>query len=340
MAKLVPLFSLLERAGVDVPDFLARAGVDPGSVGDADARVPFDLVLELERRARLETGDELIGLHQGEAFIGFSNVLGYVLSNCSDVAEALEKAVKYQKIVDEAKSISYSIADGNVALDFSVEGLSPAEEADQVDYMTMGIVSYSRILTGTVIPCSGVSFRHRAPRDASEYRRLFGRMPRFESARNALVFERRYMTLPVLRPDRELLAVLEAYASRTLAGLKDRESAAARARKCIIDGLRGEAPSLESVAVRLHMSPRTLQSRLREEGCSFGELLAEGRRDLAREYLKDPEVPIGEVAYLLGFSEASAFHRTFKRWTGTTPGEYRRSVADSPRASDIPGPAR
>ena len=83
------------------------------------------------------------------------------------------------------------------------------------------------------------------------------------------------------------------------------------------------AVSRAEVARRLHMSERSLQRHLRDEGVRF-EALVEGlRRDLAMSYLSDRKMAIAEVAYLLGYSEPSAFHRAFKRWTGTTPGELR-----------------
>jgi AraC-like DNA-binding protein len=75
------------------------------------------------------------------------------------------------------------------------------------------------------------------------------------------------------------------------------------------------------------MSPRTLQRRLHEENTSHQQLLDELRRELAQRYLREPTIAIGETAFLLGFSEPSAFHRAFKRWTGTTPGTFRRRAA-------------
>ena len=71
------------------------------------------------------------------------------------------------------------------------------------------------------------------------------------------------------------------------------------------------------------MSGRTLQRKLHDHGTSHQELLDQMRKDLAMRYLREPEMAICEVAYLLGFSESSALHRAFKRWTGMTPSEFR-----------------
>jgi AraC-like DNA-binding protein len=82
--------------------------------------------------------------------------------------------------------------------------------------------------------------------------------------------------------------------------------------------------SLAAVSTSLHMSERSLQRRLADEGVTFDALLDELRRELALRYLADEKVAIAEIAYLLGYSEPSAFHRAFKRWTGTTPAEARQ----------------
>jgi AraC-like DNA-binding protein len=82
-------------------------------------------------------------------------------------------------------------------------------------------------------------------------------------------------------------------------------------------------PTLEQIAPRLHMSPRTLHRRLDEEGTSYRQILTEVRRELASRHLMECRLAIGEIAFLPGFSEPSAFHRAFKRWTGHGPLAYR-----------------
>ena len=94
----------------------------------------------------------------------------------------------------------------------------------------------------------------------------------------------------------------------------------------MIDELPEREPGMAAVAGKLHMSPRSLQRRLHSEGTSFAELLSELRRDLALRYLRDQRIAIAEVGFLLGFLDVSAFHRAFKRWTGSTPAEYQRSI--------------
>ena len=84
-------------------------------------------------------------------------------------------------------------------------------------------------------------------------------------------------------------------------------------------------PSMATIAAKQPMSPRSLQRRLQSEGTSFAQLLTELRRDLALRCLRDRRITIGEVGFMLGFQNVSAFHRAFKHWTGHTPAEYQRA---------------
>jgi YesN/AraC family two-component response regulator len=100
---------------------------------------------------------------------------------------------------------------------------------------------------------------------------------------------------------------------------------AERLRPLLVEELHRGNPTLAQVAVRLRMSPRTLHRRLASENTSFRRLLTDLRRELAERHLRENELAIGEIAFLLGFSEVSAFHRAFKRWTGWRPLAYRHA---------------
>ena len=95
--------------------------------------------------------------------------------------------------------------------------------------------------------------------------------------------------------------------------------------------LHGHTPSLEETASQLGLPDWTLRRKLKEEGTSFQLLLDEMRRDLALGYMRDTQLSLGEIAFILGFSTPGAFQRAFKRWTGETPGGYRRRIGLSTR---------
>jgi two-component system LytT family response regulator len=108
-------------------------------------------------------------------------------------------------------------------------------------------------------------------------------------------------------------------------------------RRLLEQELCGGNPTLPHMATRLHMSARTLHRRLDEEGTAFRQVVDEVRRELAERHLRERVLPIGEIGFLLGFSESSAFHRAFKRWTGWRPLAYRDAHARGPNpASPAP----
>jgi AraC-like DNA-binding protein len=146
---------------------------------------------------------------------------------------------------------------------------------------------------------------------------------RFSAPSNRFTFASDLLTLPIAKADATLCAVLDRHAEELLAKYPPRDSLVEKVQSIIANEFRGGDPSLERVADQLGLTPRTLQRKLHELGTSHNELLDQMRRQLAMRYLREPEMAICEVAYLLGFSESSSFHRAFKRWTGVTPREFR-----------------
>jgi AraC-like DNA-binding protein len=111
-----------------------------------------------------------------------------------------------------------------------------------------------------------------------------------------------------------------------------------RVQSFVADTLRERAPSLRAIARRLHMSPRTLQRRLEAYGTSFHALVDDLRRELALAYLADPRLSLAEISFLVRFSGRSAFHRAFRKWTGRTPLQHRRSAVPRPVQGEAADP--
>lgn len=143
---------------------------------------------------------------------------------------------------------------------------------------------------------------------------------------------------PVPAADAELSRIVTAHADGLLERLgSPAASWSDRVRRALLQGLDGERATLPAVARQLGLSERSLQRRLRDEGTGFAPLLDAVRHELALRWVGEGRLALGEVAYLLGFSEPSAFHRAFRRWTGTTPQAMRRGAAQP--ATNTDGPA-
>jgi AraC-like DNA-binding protein len=129
------------------------------------------------------------------------------------------------------------------------------------------------------------------------------------------------------RRDPILRAVLEGHADGILARLPERNGLALGVQRLLAQRIAGGDTRIESVGRALAMSARTLQRRLAGEGISYQRLLEEARKEAAGRYLAESTLAIGEIAYLLAYSEPAPFHRAFKRWYGCTPEAYRRMQA-------------
>ncbi len=173
-----------------------------------------------------------------------------------------------------------------------------------------------------------VDVPHARPGHGAEYERVLGCPVRFDTGRTALQLHPQVASWPVAQHPRYVFGVLQERGEALLSTLSSSPAAGpARCREQVEDVLRAVVhqgdPGADAVAARLRCSRSTLFRRLREEGTSYRQVLDDLRRELATSYLQAGRVSVAEVAYLVGFSEAAAFTRTFRRWTGTTPGAYR-----------------
>jgi AraC-like DNA-binding protein len=334
------VFKIVDAAaahGVSLETLCDTTGIDPASLADADYRVPFVQFIAFYNRAAQLTGDPLLGLHVGERTTPkMFDVLGYVAMNSPDFGEALRRLLRYHRIWDDAVDYELETTDaGDVHLSFFYGVSNPVEERRQDCESTMAIiVRFARIATGDAWTPREIHFEHAAPGDASEHRRIFGAPVRFRMPRNKLIFDSSHLALPLVGADAELCALLDRHAEELLAKTASRGAVSHRVRQMLQEAMQDGDPGLEAVARRMGISSRTLQRKLKEEDTSHQDLLDEMRRDLSKRYLREPGMAICEVAYLLGFSEPSAFHRAFRRWTGTTPKEYRQSTGRRERRED------
>jgi len=169
-----------------------------------------------------------------------------------------------------------------------------------------------------------VTFPHARPDDIEPHNRLFQCPIEFDSPAAEIIFDRSLLESPVITADPNLVAILDQHVKESLAKIPGR-SLSHQVRAFLSSRLPGTPPTLDETARDLGMSMRTIQRRLSEEDTSHKQLLRQIRHELALRYLKERSVAISEVAFLLGFSEPSAFYRAFRRWTGMTPVEYRAS---------------
>jgi AraC-like DNA-binding protein len=253
-------------------------------------------------------------------------LLGYVAVNSRTFGNFLDFLLRYQNIWTDALEFSLESAASNTSLAYvyRIGGLSAEDRRQESENMLSVIVIIGRTMTAANWMPRETHFEHPSPRRVAEHERLFGEFVYFNKPQTKLIFDSDITGLPIIEADPRLFSVLHRYAEDLLLKINPQNMLSARVSELLGKSLAGEAPSIEFVSKQIGASPRTLQRKLNKEGTSYHKLLEGIRRELSLQYLKNSEMAICEISYLLGFSEQSAFHRAFRRWTGMTPKEFQR----------------
>jgi AraC-like DNA-binding protein len=317
------LFETLRESGIDPVPIAAEAGVEVDVGADPDRRVPLEALhtlWESALRRAPRTDGALLGATRYRP--GDYGLVGFVCMNSATLGEALGHAVRYVHLWTDDPTLR--LDNGTVYLRYRTSfpdrlGVRCATEATLAE-----LVHGARLVTGSQVGPAEVWFAHPGPHDRSEHEAFFGCPVRFRAGSTGMRFQPETLTTPLPFADAQLGAFLRKLANEALARQTGRDASPLdQVRELVAEELQRGVPSLGAIARRLAVSERTLRRRLQDEGTSFRALLEETRAQLARAYVIDRRLPLSEVAFLLGFSEPSAFHRAFKRWTGETPAVHR-----------------
>lgn len=324
------ILNAAEKANLERQALLSAIGLDSSILEDTDARISHEAVYTLWREITRRSGDEAIGLRLVQLVEPESlDVVGYAAYSSPSLGEALTRFIRYSRLIHEGARWTLETSGNVTRITHSVPGVHIPLHGAICQWVLATVVVNIRRMTGLDFVPLRVGFQHQQPEDISVYRELFRSPLEFGQPVNSVTFDAAWLNQPLLKSDPGLCALLDRYAEELLAKLPRRESLVDSVRQEITIGLRGGDPGLDAIAQKLGVAPRTLQRKLKEEGTSHQELLDEMRRELSIHYLQERQMAVYEVAFLLGFSETSAFHRAFKRWTGTTPGEFRRTLSKS-----------
>lgn len=282
-----------------------------------------------EEAGRL-TNDESFGLRVGKTSHASAMPLaGRLIAASPTLGEGLARIMAYYRVFNDVHPAEVAVDGDDIVVRVLTKAIPLVLPRHAIEFAFAWFVGVATVAIGEKVALRSVSFEHTPPRDVSEHVDTFGCPVVFEGSETAFRAPRALFERPTARPDPYLVELLESHAQLLVAKLPDRASVAARVRAIVAELLpRGDA-GIDLAAEALGSSPRTLQRKLKEEGTSFTDLVDEVRCDLAKNHLRNGARPIAEIALLVGFSDQSTFHRAFVRWTGKTPGDFRRGPARS-----------
>lgn len=240
---------------------------------------------------------------------------------CSkDGQRCYERISKYKKLIGPFK-LEVSVDQEKLSLTFHYEGSTL--EIPRFMLLTEQVLMVSFIRKATGIHICPVKVASPYDYGKGELEAYFGIQPMYEQ-RNVLEFAIQDMKEPFLTENNIMWGYLEPELTKRMKELEHDETYAARVRSALFELIPAGEDKIETVARELAISVRSLQRRLTEENTTYIKQLNHTRELLARNYLKDKKITNDDIAYLIGYSDANAFQRAFRNWTGMTVGEYRK----------------
>lgn len=315
------------RHGLSRDTLMTAAGLDERLRGDPDAHVPVMTYMILWRELLVGLPAVCVPVEAVRAFDpGAMGVAGQIVVRADDIAHAAALSERFSRLTDtavgmrwieRADCIGYAITHRPevVAMRFPIEVMLGA------GYRMMCHAA------GEALPLREVTFAHPAGYPAAAYEELFGAPVRFGAEESAVWLDHELVTRPLARRDPMTRRYLEAHAEQMLAQLPAAQPPpiVAQIREAVLVELATSGAELARVAKHVAMSTRTVQRRLEEAGTSYQDLVDDVRAAMACTLLRDRARSIIDVAFELGYADLKGFYRAFRRWTGTTPAEFRAS---------------
>ncbi len=322
-AFAVNMLAGAKRHGVDPVVLLTRAGL-----GQAPRDLSVPEFVKLVRTVTLTLDDELAGLHHRPQRIGWTSVMGSYASQASTLGEAYERVVHFLDLGDN--SFRYGLRQSGNSMLFEMTRIPGRMVLNEVaiEMILMLINRMMAWLTGNLGTINRAWFDYPAPAYVHKYRGMFLRAPlQFDQASNGLALPVTLMKLPLIRTEAQAIA----YARRTPLDAflpMDGTSGLSLEVSVIVDSVltaEGRLVDMDEVGRTLELPSHTLRRRLKKEGVDYTDIRKQVRRDMAVRLLATSELSVEAIAGRTGFSEASAFIRAFRAWTGMTPRAYRSS---------------
>jgi AraC-like DNA-binding protein len=320
-------------AGAPRAELCAAAEFDPDTETAGVGKVPLQTMFRLWEAAMRRLRDPGFPIAVAEIFRPeIHGVLSLMAITSRDAHDALKKMMRFHRLWTNDSYWQLERHDGSCHLIFVQPGeLGLGQRCDQ-EFSLAEMAHAVRTITGQRgwAPLE-VRFRHSRPRTLDRHEAFFGTHLRFDAAHTELLLLPSDLELPMVQADRLLADFFQRHSQELLRRAGDMPEDVLRIKSQVLHGLRGRVPRLEEVASKLGIGARTLRRRLLDQGISFKELVDQTRGELAKEYLEQSRLSIDEISYLLGFSEPSAFHRAFKRWSQEAPVHVRERALRSSR---------
>ena len=326
---ILPVARALRLQGIDALDVLEEVGIDAARAANPDWRIRHTDFNRLMNRCVELSGEEAFGLLAAEQLQPqVLHALGLAWLASDTVYDGLRRLVRFGKLVSTTLDLNLREEGELIHVDLGRNVEMDDFAFANRDYGVGMVVRMSQMTLGEFLAPVSVTIERPVPANPERWEYLLSSRVNFEGQSTSIAWSATDIMEPLVTGDPALARMndeqTQAYLDSFLAQTTSREVV-----DQIIERLPDGPPNQQQIAESLHVSNRTLQRKLKDEGTSFMDLLQDTRLQLARKYLRQSNRSVVETSYLLGFSEPSTFSRAFKRWTGVAPAEFRDSASQN-----------
>ncbi len=320
-------FNILERNGVPQKILEDTLGFSREDIKNDDILIPFKKNFQMLKKG-LELTEPTMALKIGKMYsLQKVGIIGQLLKNCRNLEEASYQFLRYQSFYYGSSIFKLALDDSYSVLKHSIVQTVYCNEDDEKRLITelnlSSCVALIRQLTNENFNPKEMHFSYKKPEYIDAYEAYFRSFLKFNQKEDSIVFRKEQFKIPIPDYQPYLKDILTQYADAKIAKLESNIRFQDKVRQIMMELLPKGILSIEMVSEKLNMSRWTLTRKLRKEGTTFKNLLKTQRKEMALNYLANKKLSISEIAFLLGYSEVSAFQRAFKNWTGKNPLKFK-----------------
>jgi AraC-like DNA-binding protein len=325
---LLNVAHLAARQGASIADFVSITNKTYEELNQDDCTVSNDTYNKAMEYAVKATKDDSFGLHMGENMnLSAAGLIIQITQTSQTVKQALELCCQYANLGCSVLPLQLFEENDCYKLTLNPNKLWQQQSEIAFKHTVDGVIAFTikefHSLSHMQHSPIAIHLTWPKPNNVAEYNRVFGCPVFFNKNEIAILLNKEQVEEKIITADYNLLKVLIAHANQKMAAIANNNSFVAVVKQSMLNLVKPALPTIEQVAAHLNISARTLQRRLSSENATYKNIIDGLRKDFALSYIKQNSLSITEISYLLNYNDASAFNRSFKRWTGKTPKAYR-----------------
>lgn len=322
---LVALYKALLWKGIEPFELLKKSDVSINEITNVGSRVPVGLCNKLFDQSVKLTDDPLLPIKVSQCIVATTfHALGYALQASSSLQDAFTRLVHYDRVLSSACRIALTNDEKYCYLALNLnesEGEANRIGAQLELTMLLSIIKICRDLSNPGFSPVKI-YTTVDERCREQFEAYTGCQIEFNSSESMLVMDNELLSKPLPNFAPDLILLSDKAADDYLASLSG-SNVVSKVRSEVVSLMASGVPNIDLVAGKLNFSQRSLQRKLNDSGTSYKDLVENIRQTMAEQHLNQNLLSLGEISYLLGFSNVANFSRAFKRWKGITPGAYR-----------------